>query len=74
MLRAAFFFGERLYKLIIHFLRLFIYVGKVFVQLAFSEQVGIENRAAVFDIVKVLLSLKPIGRLSCSGNVKFGSK
>ena len=35
---------------------LFINVSKVFIQFAFSEQVGVENRAASLDIAKVLLS------------------
>ena len=55
LLRAAFFFGERLHKLAVHLLRLFINVGKVFVQLAFREQVSVQNRAATLDIAKVLL-------------------
>lgn len=53
---AAFFLCESLYKIVVHLLRPFINIGKIFVQLAFSEQVGVENRATSFYIAKVLLS------------------
>ena len=53
---AAFLPCESLYKFIVHLLRLFINIGKILVELAFCEQIGIENGAASFDIAKMLLS------------------
>lgn len=38
---AAFFFGERLHEFVVYLLRLFVNVGKVFVQFAFCEHIGI---------------------------------
>jgi hypothetical protein len=56
---AAFFLCESLHKLVVHLLRLFINIGKVFVEFAFGEKIGVENRATSYDIAKVLLSPQP---------------